>query len=165
MTDFARIHNTTAEEIFLDGDYEQYKNGFDIKPIGLWYAFGRSWLEWCIDEMPDRLNDNNFELTVNPERILVIETLADAIRFSKENADQKYLKMGMLHVDWRKVIARYAGMEIPNYWHIRADIFRTIPILTWLYSWDVPSGVIWDLSAVVSVKKITLEQATKPPII
>lgn len=155
MTFEKRYHNTCKETVFLDRKYEQYPNGYDLKPIGLWYSFGRCWKEWCGDNMPERLHKNDFEIEINADKVVGIRGLSEARDFTDAYRDERLHTMNMFHVDWRKVVELYSGIEIPNYWQIKAESFRSgPPFLTWLYAWDVPSGCIWDLSDVVSIKKL-----------
>lgn len=56
-------------------------------------------------------------------------------------------------IDWNRVSKDYKGIEIIPY---RYE-FRMEYLYSWYYTWDIPSGCIWDLSAMKDYKVIYKE--------
>jgi hypothetical protein len=149
-----RIHNTAADQIFLDGEYDQ-GNDFKLKPVGLWYSFDRTWTNWCKDNFEERVYPNFFELELKKGKLLYVRSLKQARELSEQYRDEQLYINGMLHIDWNKLKPVYPGIEFPNYWKVKAEMFNDRgPLLTWLYGIDVPSGCIWDLSIIKKVTRI-----------
>ncbi len=124
----------------------------EIKPMGLWYAIGDSWLDWCVGEEFGGIGKYIYDIELNPKaNIKFIDTEEDVFSFSKKyrRTDGFYANFPSVHIDWKRVVEEYDGVEINPY-------FRNLRFahdLMWYYSWDVPSGCIWKAGA---KKKITL---------
>jgi len=122
-----------------------------MKPIGLWYAFGTEWIDWCVTEhMGDWISDCNvFKIYANPDAILQIKSDQDIVSFNNDFKGRKNDIWWSFGINWSEVAKQYSGIEINPYnWERRLD-----PQFTWYYSWDVASGCIWDLKA---IKKISM---------
>ena len=153
-----RIHNTEADELFLDGQYDQLIG--NLKPRGLWYSLDEHWREWCESEWPERIFPNNFELEIITDKILVINSLSDAYKLTEKYKDDDLSTdlstVGVKIIDWSKLTKDYSGVEFPDFWKLKQQLYSTPHIiLIWVYSIDVPSGCIWDLSAVKKISKQT----------
>lgn len=115
-----------------------------MKPRGLWYGIGTSWLEWVRDEMPQWYGSHLYRIDVDERRLLRLRTIPQILAFSN-----KYATPDGERVDWVRVAGEYAGIEIDPYqWDLRFD-------LLWYYSWDVASGCLWDPRAVLAAHPIT----------
>ncbi len=135
------------------------KDKYELKPTGLWYAIGSSWVDWCISEDFGGLGKYIYEVELNPKaNILFLTTKKEVFSFSKKYRRQdaffkqmeKSLKeFASIYVDWKKVSEDYDGVEVNPY-------FRPLRIghnLIWYYGWDVSSGCIWKAK---TKKRITL---------
>jgi hypothetical protein len=144
-----RIHNTPLNELFLDASYEKSDT---LKPNGLWYSLGNAWKSWCMENMPERIFDNDFEIHLHSsDNILIINSIQQAIEFQKKYAKHLYPSAPIVFVDWGKVVSDYAGIEIQNYHCFKSIIYNAT--MLWLYAWDCDSGCIWDLD---HIKKVNL---------
>jgi hypothetical protein len=119
----------------------------DHKPNGLWYAIGSSWIDWVRSEMPEWETDNVFTIEVNESKIKRISTYEEIMEF---NNQYKRNYHGFIMIDWRRVSKDYSGIEI------NPLIRKAARQLNWYYTWDVPSGCIWNRDGIVSIKKIEL---------
>lgn len=140
-----RIINTKNSDINMMNIVDQ-KSG--MKPYGLWYAFGDSWIEWIKTEMPDRLKEYYYKLEVDTSKILQISSPNELLDFTEEFKDAK--KYDSFYIDWKKVAEKYSGIEInPYIWEMRMSDYTS-----WYYGWDVASGCVWDRKAVKKIEKI-----------
>lgn len=138
-------HNTSSESIDLTRTYIQQ---FDIKPIGLWYAMDNDWIKWVKTEGMPWIYPNDFTMKLDKTDILVLDSIAD---FKNFNTDYTVFN-SFISIDWVRVADKYKGIEIPNYNKVRHHFFD-MP-MTWILTWDVNSGCVWDLSAIVSIDKL-----------
>ncbi|VVU95389.1 hypothetical protein CPAV1605_1140 [seawater metagenome] len=155
-----RIINIDTESVDLKNT--QQANMYTFKPKGIWYGFGTSWIDWATTIFPDDIGKYYFKLEVDTSKILKISNIEEAVTFNKKYGISSDIKMetGDLEllqdlsnkgkINWGEVSKDYAGFELnPYLYDLRAD-----SNFTWLYVLDVASGVIWDSSAIISVKKI-----------
>lgn len=141
-------HNTKSESIDLTKTYTQR---FDIKPIGLWYAMDNDWIKWVKGEQMPWIYPNDFVLKIDKTDILVLESIDDFKHFNKEYA----VFNSYISIDWARVAEKYKGVEIPNYDKIRHYNFEFFDTtMMWTRTWDVKSGCVWDLSAIISIEKL-----------
>ena len=131
----------------------------DDKPRGLWYAVGKSWIEWVRDNMPQWEQDNIFKIETT-SKIAIIKNREDALKFTAKYGminpiysrellsmlDDKE-KMEKTVIDWGAVAKDYAGIQtyFYNSWSIG-----------WTKYWDVPSGCVWHSSGVKKIIKYEL---------
>lgn len=140
------------------------------KPRGLWYAFGKEWIEWCLEEGGVRfLGSYVYAVTVDPAKVLTLSTLSELYEFTREYATSIYTLLSLPSrgraddefcrvIDWDRVAQTYSGVEVsPYHWEARLD-----PKTFWYYSWDVASGCIWEPSAVTSFELLAECSVTKP---
>ena len=126
--------------ILITRDREYQNQPLALKPTGLWYAAGLSWINWCESEQPDWLKPRLFKLEMDTSDILQLRTVAETIAFNDRYSQQ----VRGLHsfIDWDAVKRDYKGIEIvPYHWELRYSGG------IWYYGLDVPSGCLWDLSA------------------
>lgn len=134
------------------------------KPLGFWVSddsdFG--WAEWCAGEGFGEY-DYRYEVTLaRPESLLWLRS-EDAVRaFADEyctppawhdELPQSFRDSARFRSPmWGRIATKYAGVVITPYqWDLRlADAF------SWYYGWDCASGVIWDGSAVASVREVPM---------
>ena len=126
----------------------------DFKPNGFWYSYYNDWYNFIQKEAQQfqykyihKININSKVLTdiknKNKDKILVINNLKDFDIFNK--------RYGHIHhgenkkfdvVNWKKVSKDYGGIEIGPYLIKRRH-------LSWYYSFDVASGCIWNIKAII----------------
>ena len=148
------IREHLSNEIALtlsDRDYQQEY----FKPRGIWYQVNDSWLDWVKTEMPHWLPERyklKYELNIDFSNVLVLDTEAKMIAFSKEyiyidpKDETGYLSRYNKQINWPLVAQRYDGIEIaPYFWQ-----FRMHDDFGWYYAWDVASGCIWNTKAIKS---------------
>ena len=118
------------------------------KPAGLWYSLGPAWLDFCREVLPAFERELHYRLTLDRSRLLVVANDAELNAFIAQYrvgsgpADEP--------IDWCRVAASgYAGIELPQYLGMQ-DGRR----VTFAYTWDVPSGVVWDASAILDTQLI-----------
>jgi hypothetical protein len=122
----------------------------NMKPAGMWYSVGDSWLEWCENEEPEWVHKYVSDVTLDLPRILVINSLEMFDAFTEECGNFETPAGWRYRIDWPRVASRYAGIEIaPYFWERRLE-----PAASWYYSWDCASGCIWDASALLDRRVI-----------
>lgn len=128
------------------------KNNHGIKPTGLWYAIGDSWIDWCIGEEFGGIGKYIYDAELNPKaNIKFVNTEDDVLSFSQKyrRIDSFYANFPSVYINWKRVMREYDGVEInPYFYNLRYG-----HDLMWYYTWDIPSGCIWKASA---KKKVTL---------
>lgn len=124
------------------------------KPIGLWYGFGTSWIDFVRSEMPQRETDHVYKIEIDTSNVLVIKDDNSFLEFSDKYKDPEFEKKWSYgrnsNIDWPRVAKEYKGIEFPVYF----SKYRMADKHDWYYTWDVASGCIWDLSAVKKVIKL-----------
>lgn len=148
--------------VLRDIGYPQMR---EMKPNGLWYAFGDSWLNWVEGEMPEWRGDYLYEVKVNSSKILRITSVKEIAEFTKKHSVSllpdvpglESVPMRLVcYIDWPTITKEYDAIEITPYlWEARYDYM-------WYYGWDVASGCVWNTKAVELVElddkvKTTLE--------
>tara|TARA_R100000908_G_C3636881_1_gene75038 strand:- start:22 stop:555 length:534 start_codon:yes stop_codon:yes gene_type:complete len=102
----------------------------NMKPKGLWYGIGNSWIDWVRTEMPEWETEQAYALSLNKSSMLTIRTYEELIEFDKQYSEGEY-------INWMEVAKKYDGIEIAPY------ISRARFEILWYYGWDVASGCIW----------------------
>jgi hypothetical protein len=126
------------------------KGGFNIKPTGIWFGIGDSWIDWLEYNMPDWAEPSILKIDVNFSKMFHVRKDSDLDVFAEkyQYMDKKH---GMWMGDWRKVAEDHDG--IIHWKHPRG--FGSLydnPKVIWS-TWDVRSGCIWNPS---SIKKINV---------
>jgi hypothetical protein len=134
--------------IFKPTPIEKQKIG--PKPMGFWYGFGSSWLDWVRSEMPDWETDYAHLVKVNDTRILKISTFDELLAFTEEFGVEGDYTFGGSHpksnINWPEVAKLYSGIEINPY------ISKGRMKFMWYYPWDVASGCVWGEDGIVSIE-------------
>ena len=122
-----------------------------LKPSGLWYGIGTSWIDWVESEMPEWRGDFIYKIEVSSGGLLRLRSGKEIDTFAEAYGASGPIGGGnTTYIDWRKVASKYGGIEIAPYqWNIRNKYL-------WYYAWDVASGCIWNKSLVKNVKRITV---------
>jgi hypothetical protein len=129
----------------------------DSKPRGLWWANGAAWVDWCLGENQDyMLAEHVYRLDLGPATRLVSLADADGLRlFSKRygrgwSGDELSGEWwDATQIDWPAVAQDYDGIDLrvlTAWGQPRPDgtqMGRTLPWISGIRSWDVPSGCIW----------------------
>jgi len=118
----------------------------EIKPIGLWYSVGSSWIDWCIGNEYNGIGNYIYEVHINMKsNMLLIDTKDKIFEFSNnyKRTDGFYKELSTSHIEWARVMNNYDGIEINPYY----EDMRLSYNLLWYYGWDVPSGCIWNKEA------------------
>ncbi len=93
------------------------------KPLGLWYAIGNAWLDWCATEMPGWLARYRHFYDVRLRRnakVLKLDTVAKVKAFAKRYPSRDRVLRAAGYIDWDHVIPEWDGIEVnPYYWRIR----------------------------------------------
>jgi len=149
-----RIHDTGMKK---SGEIKRLfsvnikKQKSDDKPVGFWYGFGNSWLEWCQSEMPHWIGGLLYEIIIpSNKNILVMKTPKELKQFTEKYYDRDAMSnegAKKWYIDWNRVALEYEGIEINPY------VYQMRFKLGWYYSWDVGSGCIWNTKG-CKVKKI-----------
>ena len=138
-----RSTNSKYPQIDTTKIFETRRHG--VKPHGLWYEINGEWVRWCESEMPGWVKKYNIFLDIDTTNILILDTYEKAAEF-QERYEDKTSELKMLQfIDWIKVSHDYKGIEIPNISAINQGKLR---MQSWVWSWDVNSGCIWDLSVI-----------------
>ena len=111
-----------------------------LKPQGLWYADGYSWVDWMLGEMPEWAEDVKYvyELRLSPS-VLRITSQKELLEFSARYKVRDSRYSFSQEVEWEEVAEEFSGIEIVPYQYglrLSQEVF-------WYYGWDVASGCIW----------------------
>lgn len=109
------------------------------KPRGLWYGFGREWIDFSVGEgfRPSR-GYIYFVKLLKPDRILRITTEGGMYLFT-----EKYYERPL--IDWKRVAQDWAGIEITPW---QGRLYMDSAKLSWYGGWDIASGCVWETSAI-----------------
>jgi len=140
----------------VPGWWKKELSDITFKPVGLWYAFGWEWIEWCRDSdfAVDRIK-HAYRVTLDKKRVLSLQSQDEILEFTTRYQCQGNPDFSDAAIDWSRLRNDYAGVENPSYfWDLRFSRKAR-----WYYSWDVASGCVWDPSIILDLKKIEI-----PPI-
>lgn len=127
-----------------------------MKPKGLWYGIGTSWVDWLEGEgysisSKDWGGKYIYKLKLSGG-VLRIKSAAELDEFTDEyNADKHGIGEFGSFINWHEVAKKYKGIEIAPYQSSRRHRYM------WYYGWDVASGCIWSASAVSKFIRVTVE--------
>lgn len=138
--------------------YKKYEQqSYSHKPKGLWYSYYDEWYNWIIgEEMKDYLYKYIHKIKLrkhaitninktNKNKLLSIRTLKDFNIF-----DKRYRGEGF-KINWKQVAKDYGGIEICPYRQEKE-------FNSWYFSWDVASGCIWNINAIVKSMVLIYEK-------
>jgi len=125
------------------------------KPEGLWYAFGRSWIDWRLAPSDRGTDDCNlhplFELNVDTDNFIKLTCLKDIRRFHDIfGCIDTITGYPDVTIDWVRVAAQYDGIEISPYDSHCCD-------LHWYKTYDIASGCIWNLKTIKNIIRVNKE--------
>ncbi len=139
-------------------EQRQYIQKHHDKPDGFWYGFGDKWIDWAECAGSEYMGKYVYEVDINGSNTLQIKNYSEIIEFTKEYKSIEQIIPGIIFfIDWPRMEHIYDGIEINPY----IGQARTKEKTIWYYSWDVPSGCIWNLDKV----KIRLVGLLKDDII
>lgn len=142
-----RLHYSKDANFTLRAMQEQRRHS---KPNGLWYACDEGWFNHCNYEMDHRKESlkNRYLLTLDMSKILLLNTKDKVESFSYQYNWEKSEYRRFNEIDWIKVAERYGGVECCPYFRgLRQDY-------PWYVGLDVPSGCVWDRSAILKIEKV-----------
>lgn len=143
ITPDMRIHMSKNHINKLEKRY--YIQRPDDKPDGFWYGFGNEWIDWTETVGPERKGEYIYEVHINDSNILQIKDYQQFIAFTKEYKSKKQIIPEIIFsIDWSRIEFKYDGIEINPYIDEAHDEHKYL----WYYTWDVPSGCIWNLNNV-----------------
>lgn len=114
------------------------------KPNGLWYGFGREWIDFQRHEM--KVVDGKyvyFVNIVNPDKLLRLSTRKQMYSF----LDKYYLKPS---INWKRVAEDWGGIEISPW---QGKLYYDDARMSWYGGWDIASGCVWEVD-IISLKII-----------
>jgi hypothetical protein len=140
------------QSIDLARKYDQYDGKsthtsfYKWKPNGLWYAFGRRWIEF---HPSFHHEDHNlpplFELEVDTSNFLKLTCEEEIFAFNKryrlDDHESEFL------VNWSEVASKYDGLEVAPFDRLFTDAW-------WYQSLDIASGCIWNLNTITYTKRV-----------
>lgn len=152
--------------------YSNPEKRYGIKPYGLWYSCGPSWLEAYYFKRlgidPSRTKQTYmlggytnylYSFKINKSKFLKINNKQKIIKFSKglwptlkdyiiKNKDYKI-------IDWLKIYNKYHGFEVCPYYY---DFQKTMYNKSWLWydGLDAASGCVWNIRDIISVELIAI---------
>jgi len=145
-TSIHQFRRSRIGQVMSDSPYQ--------KPHGFWITddSDQCWKSWCVDEgfHLHRLTYKH-EVVLDESRVRIIQSEADIVAFTHAYQQLHYRRRGDSPIDWPKVAHEYAGVIITPYqWSVRLEF-------DWYYGWDCAGGVIWDGTAIKSVRLIGVD--------
>lgn len=140
----------------------------EMKPEGMWYGFGDSWMSWVMSEVDGSwLQPYVYEVIPKEGKVLRITNEEEFEAFEdkfwgfpehmREQMDRDWKFRDLMmpnhygmrfinYIDWKRVAEVYCGLEITPYlWEKRLESM-------WYYGWDCESGVIWHKDGIKEVR-------------
>lgn len=123
------------------------------KPKGVWYAYGKAWIDFLIQDDEDdtwckkRIACINWIYNIKLSDKVLILKMEDFPDFEK-----KWANAARDGINWAGVARKYAGIDIrlnPRMYSENRQYHSY-----WSWNWDVSSGCIWHPSGIKSVKLI-----------
>ena len=123
-----------------------------LKPNGLYYSYGTTWIDWVKDNEPDWEGDDVYYLDTNDSKILKLNTLEDIVEFGQTYGVKYEGRKNILRINWKEVSKKWSGIEIGQ---LVDDHFSTISLYRepWYEAWGVGQGCIWGEGVVRALSK------------
>lgn len=119
------------------------------KPLGLFYSYGTTWIDWIKYNEPDWMTEDVYYMDIRGGNIKKIHTIEEMNSFGEEYGEK--LRNNIISIDWKRVSEEYDGIEIGE-WH--EDYFRALNYhKLWYQSWDIGQGCIWGKGVKVNLTK------------
>lgn len=157
-----KYYHYSNKPLVIDKKYKVYNSkGAINKPSGLWISVNDEWKKWCIEEnfhIEELYTQNEIKI-LDFSKIFISNTIEDIKSFK-----DKYSKLDSLiiFIDWQKVMKDYDGIIIHNFYDLKyKDDLLYDEKFMWLYSWDIPSGCIWNLNIIEVIDSINIEDEVK----
>tara|TARA_Y100000310_G_C20484886_1_gene716421 strand:+ start:337 stop:957 length:621 start_codon:yes stop_codon:yes gene_type:complete len=136
----------TDSPLDLKSNYEQSGT---MKPNGIWYGCGTTWLKFIDREMSGWtpvFGTQIWSLKIDMSNVKELTTTKEIDRFSMHYKDaEKYYRMHDVHVDWSLAEHHFDGIECCPYpvgdWEFKMKYM-------WYYGIDIASGCIWNTKAI-----------------
>ena len=145
-----------------------------IKPNGLWYAPNIIWLNYMTNVLKKKIPKYTYIIKLNytdlnnkdKNKVLQIKNIDDFDNFTFKYGYMHKTTVGThIMIHWEKVEHDFAGVEVIPFIKERTYLVNENAIkkynkngfklksnsymqLTWLYGWDVDSGVVWNEKAI-----------------
>lgn len=122
------------------------------KPFGLWYAYGKAWID-CLSGFNPKLDmsywcglrmycyTHIYQIYLDKKHVLYLDNLKKMRWFHKKYGWGR----GKTKIDWEKVMESYGAVDI----RYRSDYEKEF---LWYDGWDCSSGVILHLDALKNIK-------------
>jgi hypothetical protein len=134
-----------------------YEQGSTMKPNGLWYAKGNSWMEFMRTEVAEMTEDAKYVYAIGFDKSKVVSITsgrqAERVTYMFKNYELSQ-RANVDIVDWdRMTKIGKGGVEfIPYDRGYMSANYRMV----WYLGIDVPSGCIWDTS-ILTTKQVVAE--------
>lgn len=168
-----KIHLST--EIIDSKSNNIKQDKFYLKPNGLWYGCGNSFMKWIIKEniIGNYVNDQGIKYIYklkldkesftsidkrDPKKILHLKNSLDLKKFTKKYG-YKPEDYDTTSINWANVGKDYAGIEISPY-QKKFDNIKNEKLkkqFWWYQSWDVASGCIWKPKIIKKCKLLSIK--------
>ena len=126
--------------------YRSSGEGIDFKPRGLWYAFGTEWIDWVRSNMPEWERSHLHRVEIDYSHVLRLGRDMSMEDFERKYGHSRWMKGVITDIDWAKLAASgWHGIEIENPWGEMGS---------WIRTWDISSGCIWNPKAIITISKI-----------
>lgn len=131
-----------------------YSHKSQYKPTGLWFSYYSAWYNFIIsNELYDWLHKYIHSINIksgyltnihnkSKSKLLVIKNNNEFDIFHKRYK----VKTNEDLIDWNIVSNDYGGIEISN--------LVTRNNIDWYYTWDIPSGCIWNYKLIKNIKLV-----------
>lgn len=142
----ARVHISANPSLEFAEVRDNFKNRRTMKPRGLWYGIGPSWINWIrSEEMSELEHQHLYEIRVNPGNVLMLDSpeSIDAFHETYVYSDNEDF------INWYAVKQDYSGIEVNPYFRNYRDVYD------WYFSWEVASGCLWRRDAVGQIKLLS----------
>lgn len=147
-----KLIHYSSERITLEPMlYDQSRDKWQAKPVGLWVSIEDEWKKWCESEnYRTQTCTHSHEVILKPNHsVLHLKTAEEVTAFGKKyplrtrDWDAEY---DTYQLDWHTIKKEYQGIIIAPYqWSCRLALESC-----WYYGWDCASGCIWDLDSIES---------------
>jgi len=168
MSDRPRLYHYSHSPVnAFDPDLVKPIDDFSFKPSGLWFSLDNAWERWCIDNYfyPGNLRVRT-EIILNErpntsldetDKVLWLHTWDDVMDFNHRYVTgiPNIPASTTQYIDWKAVTERWQGIIIVNPFRPRQSTMGPL----WVYSWDVPSGCVWDGDA-ITIKSHSITETT-----
>jgi|1_EtaG_2_1085319.scaffolds.fasta_scaffold07918_4 hypothetical protein len=136
----------TSSHLDLESNYVQRKG--ELKPSGIWYGCGTTWLDFIDAQMsgPGKDDTQIWSLKIDMSKVKQLIDPLEIADFTRRYKDVNlYIKTLQKNPDWTSVASSFDGIECCPYpvggWEFRYNY-------TWYYGIDMSSGCIWNTSAI-----------------